>query len=266
MLIEISQIVAVQIGEEVFHWALLPSEQLVALPDSTELQEITTRKADFAQTFTVLAENITILRWRVEEKTNIASPMHDILLFAKILVSERNHLYPILTSYLQDLKIPYKDRWLFPGKRNFFHFLFTQMYESWKYSEQVIEEVEKKIFDKHCELWKMDYAFADFLNWIKEENTFYVKVIGEEFHVNLDELKQLHAGDTLNLLTDPLNKYDAKAVSVYDVSGKQIGFLRRTISDKLFQRLINETPQATILYIDCHADKNERICIELKLT
>ncbi len=265
MLLEIEQIISVEFGKEKFFWALLPARQLVPLNDSEELNKLISVEADFRQNFTLLAESVDIVRWNLEKETKLAAPMNDILLFAKILVSERKRIYPLISTILENLKITFKEKWIFPHKKNFYRFLFSQIYESWKYSESIVEEIEKNIFEKFCSSWSFSYKFSDFKKWLKTETKFYLKVVGEEFHLDISEIKKLKIGEKLNLMTDPLNEHDSQAIGVYLADGKQIGFLRRTVSAKLFSRLINQNSQVKIIHLDNSAYKNNRIFIELEL-
>lgn len=265
MLLEIEQIISVKHGKENFFWALLPARQLVPLNNSKELATLINADPDFRQNFKLLGESVDIVRWNLEKETKLAAPMNDILLFAKILVSERNRIYPLISNVLENLKITFKEKWIFPQKRNFYRFLFSHIYESWKYSESVVEEIESKIFEKFCSIWSFPYKFSDFKKWLETETKFYLKVVGEEFHLDISEIKKLKIGEKLNLMTDPLNKHDSQAIGVYLINGKQIGFLRRTVSSKLFSRLINQNSQVSIIHLDSNAYKNNRIFIELEL-
>ncbi len=61
-------------------------------------------------------------------------------------------------------------------------------------------------------------------------NTFLVGVRGESFQNDdgtnrQDIIKELKAGQSVNLIADPMNEYDRNAVAVITLDGKQIGFL-----------------------------------------
>ena len=269
MIIDIAEILEIRTKKNNYYFALLKSNQLIYLINKKEITQLIKDLKKFTQQFSILNKNVYLTRWKLNHNIKNAIPMNDILDCARILILDNLKFYPLMQEYLENINIIINKNWIMKKKEDFFHYAFTCIYENWYNPADIIDykysEKKIKLYDNICKELNRNYSYDNFQDWIENEDKFILKVVGEKYHMTIQQLKKIKKEMKINLLTDASNCYDNKAISVFLQNGKQIGFIRKPAAHKLYYRLINSQFKAKIVFSEPDNDNNKRILIELRL-
>lgn len=100
-----------------------------------------------------------------------------------------------------------------------------------------------------------------------ESAEFITRVVGLRYEECLDRVEGLLPGEPVNLLWEPQNPHDPKAIKVLDRNGKDLGYLRRNIAHSLVSRIKRGAALSgrVMVVLGPEFDVNDRLNIEVKV-
>ncbi len=264
MLVNFVEISSIDLGDEQHYWGLIDGGQLVFLNKGKDLSPLIKKEPTQCQEFTIMDETVKISKWMLKKVKNMAIPQDKLLETARLLICDRKGLYTLFHLIYAKLDMPLNKEELFKhNKDDWYKFLFHELYEEWKAYDEEKEPDEKLRILELDEYWQRTTKPALFQKWMKTNPAFVLRCVGDKYHLEKDQIKLLTPGQAINLLLESHNDMDNRAISIYLPDGKQLGYLRKPVARKLYDRLNYEKWTASISWVDAEQYANYRIIVAL---
>jgi hypothetical protein len=264
MLVNILEICAITISEVAYYWGLVEGGQIVYLNEGVELNKLTTDIAHQEIRFTIMEEPIILCKWIVTRKKGLAIPQDKIMDVARLLIYEKKGLFTLFHLLHDKLDIPINKQWFFSQSETaWYQYLFEELYEHWKAFDEEMEPDEQLRIDALDEYWQKQTKMGDFHKWINTTAELKLRVVGDKYHLEKDQIKLLSPHMPINLLLESHNDRDNRAIGIYLTDGRQLGYLRKPVARKLYDRLSFESWSAHISWVDAEQWSNHRVFVSI---